>query len=173
MKAKRLFEIVLLTGVAVAGLTSGVYAARSQTHPALQTQAQVSTHRVAASVMTLMPEHINMVVVPDSLAGSDKRHHDAIIPAYISAQVGQKIIITFYNIDTAPHSFTAQGLGLNVIIPPAPKDGVPSITTFSFTVNKVGTFHWKCILPCDNGGVNAWAMIHDGYMAGTIVIQRA
>lgn len=115
---------------------------------------------------------INMVIVPDALMGSNKRTHDAYVPAYISAKAGQQVVVTVYNLDTAPHSFTASALGLNVIVPGASGQGGVGTKTFSFTVGKAGTYHWKCILPCDNGGANAWAMTHDGYMAGTITIQR-
>ena len=81
------------------------------------------------------------------------------------------MIVTVYDLDTAPHSFTAPGLGLNVIIPGGSDQGIEGIKTFSFTANKAGSYHWKCILPCDNGGVTAWAMTHDGYMAGTVTIK--
>lgn len=128
--------------------------------------------QAARAGATLAPLRVNMVIVPDALRGSDKHTHDAYVPAYITARAGQQIIVTVYNLDTAPHSFTAQALGLNVIVPGGPSDGVMAAKTFSFTVSKAGTYHWKCILPCDNGGVNAWAMTHDGYMAGTITITK-
>jgi hypothetical protein len=47
------------------------------------------------------------------------------------------------------------------------------VLTFSFTATKAGTYRWKCILPCDGGGPDSWAMIHDGYMAGTITVAAA
>jgi plastocyanin len=119
------------------------------------------------------PEHLTMVIVPDALLGSNKRVHDAYIPANIAARAGQKVIVTVYNLDTAPHTFTAQDLHLNVFVPGAKAQGLEAVTTFTFTVGKTGKYHWKCILPCDNGGLNAWAMTHDGYMAGTITISPA
>ncbi len=159
MKARKLAGIVTMVGILSIGAASAVLAA--QPHG-------MAAH--ASSSAALAPLRVNLVVVPDSLRGSDKRHHDAIIPATLTAVVGQKVIVTVYNIDTAPHSFTSSALGVNAILKAAPADGVPGVTTFSFTANKAGTYHWKCILPCDNGGVNAWAMTHDGYMAGTVVI---
>lgn len=124
-----------------------------------------------ASAVTLQPERINLVIVPDALRGSDKHTHDAYIPSSFTAAVGQQVIVTVYNLDTAPHSFTAPGLGLNVIVPGGPDQGIEGVKTFSFTARKAGSYHWKCILPCDNGGVHAWAMTHDGYMAGTITVK--
>jgi plastocyanin len=113
------------------------------------------------------------VIVPDALLGSNKRTHDAYIPAVLTASAGQQVIVTVYNQDSSPHSFTVPALGLNVIVPGAKAQGLEGTITFSFTASKPGTYHWKCILPCDNGGANAWAMTHDGYMAGTITIAQA
>ncbi|HXT34660.1 MAG TPA: hypothetical protein VN837_03690 [Chloroflexota bacterium] len=147
-----------------AGLTVGIAA----THHT----ARASTHQ-AISKAAPRAEQVNLVIVPDALLGSNKRTHDAYIPAFLTATAGQPVIVTVYNLDTAPHSFTAPALGLNVIVPGATSQGLKGTATFSFTASKPGVYHWKCILPCDNGGVNAWAMTHDGYMAGTITVARA
>lgn len=132
--------------------------------------SSVAAGRAAAS--NAAAARINMVIVPDAVMGSNKRTHDAFVPAYITAKVGQQVIVTVYNIDTSPHSFTASALGLNVIVPGAASPGAVGTKTFSFTVSRAGTYHWLCIIPCDNGGAHAWAMLHDGYMAGTITVQR-
>ena len=163
MKASETLATTALVGIVSIGVTAGVMTARSSNHVAVAAP-------VAAAV--LAPERVNLTIVPDALMGSNKRTHDAYVPAYITAQAGQKVIVTVYNLDTSPHSFTATSLGLNIMIAGAKNQGELSVTTFSFTVAKAGVYHWKCILPCDNGGVNAWAMLHDGYMAGTITIQR-
>jgi plastocyanin len=151
----------ILVAIATVGLAMGIVATHQSTqasnHGALPTTAQA-------------PLQVNMVIVPDAVLGSNKRTHDAFVPAVLTAKVGQKVIVTVYNLDTSPHSFTAQALGLNAIVAGAKSQGLEGITTFSFTASKRGTYHWKCLLPCDNGGVNAWAMNHDGYMAGTITI---
>ena len=154
----------ILAGGAVAalaslGVTAVVLAARPANHPA------------TAPVTALAPELVNLTIVPDALMGSNKRTHDAYIPAFISARANQKVIVTIYNLDTTPHSFTAPSLGLNAIAVGAKAQGAVGMTTFSFTAAKTGVYHWKCILPCDNGGANAWAMTHDGFMAGTITIR--
>ena len=125
----------------------------------------------AAPAAALAPESINLTIVPDALMGSNKHTHDAYLPAYLSARAHQKVIVTVYNLDTSPHSFTAPSLGLNAIIAGAKSQGGVGMTTFSFTAARDGVYHWKCILPCDNGGANAWAMSHDGFMAGTITIR--
>jgi plastocyanin len=153
----------LLAAAVALGLATGI----ATTHSA----AWASSH-AALPAAALAPERVNLVIVADSLIGSNKHTHDAYVPAYLTAIAGQQVIVTVYNLDTSPHSFTAPGLGLNVIVPGAKSQGLEGMTTFSFTANKVGTYHWKCILPCDNGGANAWAMSHDGFMAGTITIQH-
>ncbi len=151
---------LLLAATAAAGLATGVAAM----HPV----AQASRQAVAPA-----PERVNLVIVPDALRGSDKHTHDAFVPAYLTAKAGQLVIVTIFNLDTSPHSFTSPALGLNVIVPGAKDQGAEGTMSFSFTAKKPGTYHWKCILPCDNGGLNAWAMTHDGYMAGTITVTPA
>jgi plastocyanin len=154
--------VILTAGLAV-GLATGI--------SAIHLSAQASTSQAAHVAAAPPPERINMTIVPDALLGSNKRTHDAFIPAYLTAQVGQQVTVTVYNLDTSPHSFTAPALHLNVIVPGAKAQGLVATNTFSFTVNKKGVYQWRCILPCDNGGANAWAMTHNGYMAGTITIE--
>ncbi len=157
---QRIWALALATTTAF-GLAAGV----SMIHPGAQAGSPATLAAAAQA-----PEQVNLVIVPDSLVGSDKKTHDAYIPSVISATAGRKVIVTIYNLDTAPHSFTSPALGLNQIVPGAKDQGMKGVATFSFTASKAGTYHWKCILPCDNGGVNAWAMTHDGYMAGTITV---
>jgi plastocyanin len=145
-----------------AGVSAGLAAGVAVSHQTVNASTQ------AAAVPA---KWVNLVIVPDSLTGPDKKTHDAYIPAYLAAQVGQKVTVTVYNLDTASHSFTSPALKINEIIPAAKANGLEGSLTFTFTASKAGVYHWKCILPCDNGGVNAWAMTHDGYMAGTITIK--
>lgn len=154
----------LLASVTLVGLTAGI----ALTHP-----AALAGSLGAPASAAQAPERINVVIVPDALLGSNKRTHDAYVPAYLRATAGRQVLVTVYNLDTAPHSFTSPALGLNVIVPAAKAEGLQGTSTFSFTAKKPGTYHWKCILPCDNGGVNAWAMTHDGFMAGTITVTAA
>jgi heme/copper-type cytochrome/quinol oxidase subunit 2 len=149
-----------LAGTTAFGLAAGI----KMGHPSVQADSPAATQT---------PEQVNLVIVPDALGGSDKKTHDAYIPTVMTATAGRKVIVTIYNLDTAPHSFTSPALGVNQIVPGAKAQGLKGVATFSFTASKPGTYHWKCILPCDNGGVNAWAMTHDGYMAGTITVVHA
>jgi hypothetical protein len=63
-------------------------------------------------------------------------------------------------------------LHMNVMIPAARRTGVPAVKVFSFTVRTAGVYHWLCQMPCDDEA-GGWAMAHQGYMAGTITIERA
>jgi hypothetical protein len=83
----------------------------------------------------------------------------------------QKVIVMVYNYDTARHSFTAPALGPNQIMAPSIKNGVPTVTTFSFTVRKPSSYHWLCMMPCDDA--KGWATRHKHNIAGTVTIVRA
>ncbi|HVA88480.1 MAG TPA: cupredoxin domain-containing protein [Chloroflexota bacterium] len=201
MKTQGRLTTILISGVIVTGMAIGVVATQAGAHAGTAAAAPggamhnmagmnmipmagMRTMTVARSIphanaataargaaSAIAPEQINMVIVPDALRGSNKRNHDAFLPAYISAQAGQKVTVTVYNLDQSPHSFTAPALGLNVILPGGASDGSVRATTFTFTAPKAGAYTWKCVMPCDNGGVNAWAMTHMGFMAGTVIVH--
>ena len=118
------------------------------------------------------PARAAMVIFPGVRLGPDGTLHDAFTPADLTALAGQKVIVTVYNYDTGPHSFTAPSLHLNVLIPAARRAGVPAVRVFSFMQRKAGVYRWHCMKPCD-GAAKGWAMAHPGYMAGTITIERA
>jgi hypothetical protein len=118
------------------------------------------------------PARLSMVVVPGLRLGVDKKVHDTITPTDITAYSGQKVILTVYNYDTGMHSITAPAIKLNLMIPGATHDGVPAVTTFTFSVAKAGSYHWLCVVPCDDDA-KGWAMSHANYMAGTITIRPA
>ncbi len=153
-----------LTGLLAAGLVSIALAAGPGTH----STALAARH----TALITTPASVNMVIVPGVRLGPDKKMHDAFTPTDFTARAGQQIVVTVYNYDTGTHSFTAPALHLNVVFPAAPKNGVPSITTFRFTVKKAGSYQWLCALPCDSDA-KGWAMSHDHYMAGTVTIEKA
>lgn len=102
-------------------------------------------------------------------ASADGKLHDAYSPADFTVQAGIPVQVTVTNYDTGSHSMTSSALGLNQMMKAATKEGVPAVTTFTFTPQKAGKFNWHCIVPCD-GGPNGWAMSHDGYMDGYITV---
>ncbi|WP_127902211.1 cupredoxin domain-containing protein [Solirhodobacter olei] len=104
------------------------------------------------------------------LPGADHKNHDAFFPADFVVKAGQQVKLVFINNDDAPHSFTAPGLHLNVVIKAgvdkAGSDQVtPTTTTYTFTPTKAGEYRWHCVMPCDT-----YSMNRQGYMAGYVKV---
>lgn len=116
-------------------------------------------------------EAIAVNIYPASKPGPDKIKHDAFDKTNFKLVKGEPVVFTIRNYDGGPHSMTAGAIGFNVIIKGQVKTGVPSITTYKFTPKQTGSFHWQCVLQCD-GQAKGWAMMHDGYMAGTITVVK-
>lgn len=104
-------------------------------------------------------------------AAADKQLHDSYSPANFTVQAGIPVHVTVVNYDSGQHSLTSPALGLNEVFSGAPKEGDPSVKTFTFTPKKAGSYHWRCMIPCD-GGPTGWAMFHNGYMSGTITVTK-
>ncbi|MFN8164119.1 MAG: cupredoxin domain-containing protein [Solirubrobacterales bacterium] len=113
-------------------------------------------------------ESVKLVIKTDEQKGKlgpDGNWHDAFLPADLSVKAGATVHVTVYNYDDAPHTFTADQLGTNVVIPGA-SEGKPSKATFTFHApSKAGSYEWYCAMPCD-----PWAMSHDGYMRGRVTV---
>ena len=95
--------------------------------------------------------------------GPDGKWHDAFLPANPVVRAGVKTTITFVNYGA--HSLVAPGLGLNVKIPAA-KGSTPGRVTITLKAKKAGSYDWWCGSPCD-----PWAMTHNGYMRGSILVK--
>lgn len=113
------------------------------------------------------------LTVKDGLqfAAADKKIHDSFEPANFTVQAGIPVHVTVVNYDSGEHSLTSPALGLNKVFPGAAKKGAPGVTSFTFTPQKPGSYHWRCMIPCD-GGPTGWAMFHNGYMSGTITVVK-
>ena len=68
------------------------------------------------------------------------------------------------------HTFSIPELGINAPLTKAPEGGV-STTVFTFTVDKSGTYTWRCFTPCggDPKGMGG-SMATKGWMQGNVVI---
>ncbi len=66
------------------------------------------------------------------------------------------------NTDDQPHSITALGTGVNVIIKPGRH-------TYSLMLSKAGRYFWFCAYPCDSDA-DGWGMKHAGFMSGYITV---
>lgn len=102
--------------------------------------------------------------------GSDGKTHDTYLPANMTFAKNKTVVLQFANFDEGPHTFTAPGLNINYRIPGHERKNVASVTNFTFTPTKAGTYEWNCLLPCD-GKANGWAMGQPGYMQGTVTIR--
>jgi hypothetical protein len=128
--------------------------------------------------------------MPDmSLMGPDGKPHDAILPSTFAVKRGIPVRLVITSYDVMPHSITASGLGLNVMIKAGKAAGnmgmgmgemekvIPTLTTFTFTPTKAGMFRWFCAYPCDDDS-KYWAMGQgfggpdkEGFMAGFIAVM--
>ncbi len=68
------------------------------------------------------------------------------------------------------HTFSIPELGINVPLAMAPEGGF-STTVFTFTVDKAGTYTWRCFTPCggDPNGMGG-AMATKDWMQGGVVV---
>lgn len=157
MKLKHLTILFVLAGLAALSLSASSEAARR-----------------ASSAKTLQVTIVIRSEDEHGKKGPDGRWHDAFLPANLTVKAGQRVTVTIKNYDEMPHTLTAPGLGLNVMIPMAMKgmngmNGMMKMgaASFSFIAKKPGRYHWFCALPCD-----PWSMAHLGYMQGTIRVTR-
>jgi plastocyanin len=73
----------------------------------------------------------------------------------IAVRPGDAVTVTVQNYTPRFHTFTIPSLGVSALIKPGHARHATR-TTFTFTVNRFGTFRWFCALPCG------------GYMGGTV-----
>lgn len=161
-------KFLIAAGFAAAtALTSGAALAAG-------TQTQPTTKTITKTIYVLADDM--------GLVGPDKKHHDSFIPSSFVLKAGQTYKLVFVNHDDMPHSFTAPGLHVNVIVKAATHQKgseaiKPTETVYTFTPTKAGQFRWHCNMPCD-GGAKRWAMKagtngrdQQGFMAGYVVVM--
>jgi plastocyanin len=92
--------------------------------------------------------------------GPDGKLHDAFSATNYAVHVGQPIRLVIDNADSAPHTITAPGAGVNLVV-------MQGVHTYTLVVYKAGRFSWFCALPCDTDA-KGWAMSKPGFMSGYI-----
>lgn len=113
------------------------------------------------------------------ITAADAIGHDTFIPSHMTVKAGEPVTMTVYSYDEHPHTYTISKLNINEKIKAHISDTQPSVTTFTVTFPKAGTYRWFCALPCDmdQGG---WAMTadrnghgtaQDGFMAGYVSVS--
>ncbi len=165
MKGKLLAALSISSAIILAGCGAPTAAGQPGAVAQAATSAHAAPHRAVAPTLKL--QHISLTVLPGSRLGPDKIMHDAFSLTDFKVVQGVPTQVTVYNYDGGTHSITSAPLGLNVTLKGSPKEGVPGVTTFTFTPKKTGAFTWECVLKCD-GQAKGWAMSHDGYMKGVI-----
>ena len=142
------------------------YLASSLTRTAL---SRYAAHRIQGTRIVLQTAHLTMNVMPGMKLAPDGKLHDAFSPSALTVAAGQKILLTVYNWDNMPHSFSSTPLHENVTLPPSLRNGQPSVTTIAFTAP---TATFECIIPCDIPN-HGWSMAHVGYMIGTVNVTAS
>ncbi len=167
---KRLF----FASCAVLGLAAVIV------QPAKADNTPGTASAVASAFGGVTSQNYTVYVLPGGMGfmGPDNRHHDTIAPSNFVLKVGVPVTFTVINFDDGGHSITSTGLGLNIMINPGidEADGSikPVVTTYTFTPTKKGEFHWNCMVMCDGGPTDHWAMStaadgqpgRDGFMGG-------
>lgn len=165
---------IVISGIALLS-TLGLIGCGNSTQPtastAPNTTAAASNTIPAATTSqpALKTQTVSLTVLPGGRLGPDGKMHDTFSQTDFNIVQGVPTTITVYNYDSGQHSITSPTLGLNIQLKGSPKNGVPGVTTYTFTPTKAGDFTWQCVVPCDTEA-NGWAMSHDGYMMGKITV---
>jgi hypothetical protein len=137
--------VVALIGIDVAAVSA------SQNAPA---RPVVNVVHVSGAA-TIAPV-VYLTVSPGLKPGADGQLHDAFSVTDFYVHADQPIKLVINNTDTAEHSITALGAGVNIVVK-------PGTHTYTLLVKHPGRFEWICTFPCD-----PYSMAHIGYMRGYI-----
>lgn len=176
-----------LIGLALAApaIMLGLSACGSSSSSTAAGGSSSSTAPVTAPVTASGPQTYTMEVLNGKMATkfgivavADGIGHDTFVPSHMTVKAGVPVTMTVYNYDEGPHTYTISKLNINKQIKAHVSDTQPSVTTFTVTFPKAGTYRWFCALPCD-AGQGGWAMTpdrgghgaaQDGFMAGNVSV---
>jgi uncharacterized cupredoxin-like copper-binding protein len=147
--------IIAAIGIATVAL---VVASQNHSSTMLMPSAPVAAAPVAAA--PAVARTISFSVAGSIKKGPDGKMHDAFSKTNFAVSVGKPTQMRIDNKDSSPHSITAPGTGVNIIVN-------PGVHTYTVVATKAGRFEWMCVIPCDSDA-HGWAMTHPGYMAGYI-----
>ncbi|MDE3132072.1 MAG: hypothetical protein KGL16_13055 [Acidobacteriota bacterium] len=116
----------------------------------------VNRQVVKVSGSTPVASTVYLSVSPGIKPGPDAQLHDAFSVTNFAVRAGQPVKLVIDNTDTAKHSITSPGAGVNIVV-------MPGTHTYTLLVRRSGVFHWYCNYPCDPHSMN-----ETGYMRGTI-----
>ena len=121
-----------------------------------QPPARTVVQTVKLTGAAVMPSTVYLTVSPGIKPGPDGKLHDAFSVTNFDVRAGRAVKLVINNTDSAPHSITSPGAGVNIV-------AHPGVHTYTMLVHKSGKFLWFCAMPCD-----PYSMSHLGYMRGYI-----
>lgn len=153
-------QVLGAVGIVTAiGMATVALVVASQNH----TSAMVMPAAPVAAVPTaVIARPISFSVAGSIKKGPDGKMHDAFSKTNFAVSVGKPTQMRIDNKDSSPHSITAAGTGVNIIVN-------PGVHTYTVVATKAGRFEWMCMIPCDSDA-HGWAMTHPGYMAGYFTV---
>ncbi|MEO8968737.1 MAG: cupredoxin domain-containing protein [Solirubrobacteraceae bacterium] len=157
-KGGAFLQVLGAVGIVTAiGIATLALVVASQNH----TSAMVMPSTPVAAVPTApVAQTISLSVAGSIKKGPDGKMHDAFSKTNFAVKVGQPTQIQIDNKDASPHSITAPGTGVSIIVN-------PGLHSYTMIATKAGRYEWTCVIPCDSDA-HGWAMTHPGYMAGYI-----
>ncbi len=153
--AVRRFGLKVLAGAGILAAVAMSAAAlirtseRQEARAASQTAAALAWKPPVAQV-------VDLSVAAEYKPGPEGEKHDAFSVTEFTVHAGQPQQLRIDNTDTVPHSITAPEAGINIVVE-------PGVHTYTLLIGKPGKYVWFCTFVCDE-----WAMLHPGYMRGTI-----
>ncbi|EJY54429.1 metallophosphoesterase [Alicyclobacillus hesperidum URH17-3-68] len=147
---------LLVMGVAGCG-TAGP---ASPNAPAVSNSGSTTNTTTKLSMQT-----VALTVLPGSRLGADGKLHDTVTNPNFTVVKGVPVKLSVYNYSANQYTLVNTMLGLRLHIAAAPRQGVPMISTITFTPTTEGAFSWRCTASVD-GHLDRWALNHQGFMEG-------
>jgi plastocyanin len=154
--AARRFGLKALAGVGISAALVISMVALIQSHERQEARATSLSAVDQAAPAPPVAQMVSLKVIPEYKRGPEGEKHDAFTTTEFTVRVGEPQKLRIDNTDSVPHSITAAGAGVNIVV-------MPGTHTYTLLVKHAGTYLWFCTFVCDE-----WAMEHVGYMSGYI-----
>ena len=156
---------IVLVVALVFALTAGVGAIWSAV-----TGSSSSSASTAAASAPRIPAAVAVKMTIDApplggVKGSNGGVDEAYVPGALTMTVGTTYDVTILNYSKDGHTWTLPDLNVNAVVPVGSISS-PSVTHFTVTPKKAGTYQWFCAVPCEK-----WSMATNGFMRGYIVVK--
>jgi len=168
---KPMWRMLPLLAVApmVAVLAAGCAKAGTAASP-LPSSSRGTSLGATSALSNRQTIYLSMDILGSFKLGPDGKYHDAFSPWSLKVPAGDRVILTIYNWDSMPHTFTVPRLKINVTTASRVKEGDPGVTIVKFTAPRgPGKYSFLCTIPCDSDN-HDWSMGQLGYMDGTLTV---